>query len=134
MNQYTSAALATLVMTLAPGAVLAGSISSSARVVAYSDETGALTVSSGTQTREQLQILAGTSYPWIDCPDLFQLGSACGSDANQWNLGRFKNESPEYFRRLLGELAAHGCNIEYVRSDTPDKSGAYGIVSLRPAP
>lgn len=128
------AALAALAMILAPGAVLAGSISASARVVDYNSGTNTVTVSSTTLAEEKLQILAGTTYRFIDCPDLFPAGSSCSYDASKWNLGRFRNESPEYFRKLLGDLAAHGCNIEYERTDSADTSGAYGAVSVRPAP
>lgn len=134
MKQHTWAALVAVVTTLVPGAVLAGSSPRTARVLDYTSATAALTVSSAAQTGEKLQILAGTSYTMIDCPDLFPSGSACGYDAHRWNLGRFKNESPEYFQKLLGDLAAHGCNVEYVRTDATDTSGAYGVVSVRPAP
>jgi hypothetical protein len=134
LKQHALAALATLVMTLGSGAVLAGSMTDTGRVLAYNDTTGTLSVASNALTAETLQILAGTSYRFIDCPDLFPEGSECHYDATQWNLGRFRNEPPEYFRKLLIALAAHGCNAEYARTDVPDTSGTYGVVSVRPAP
>jgi hypothetical protein len=134
LKQHAWAAVATLVMTLAPGAVLAGSAFGSGSIVAYNEGSATLSVSSSALAVEKLQILAGTSYRFIGCPDLYPAGSACRTVAQKWDLGLFQNQPPEYFRKLLVDLSENSCRVEYERSDVADTSGAYGAISLRPIP
>ena len=133
MKQNAWAALIAVTFTLAPGAVLAGSVALTARLTKVDTQERTIEGMTASKAVEKLQIVPSTIYRGVDCPDLI-INSTCRNIANRWNLAIVSGQSSGYFESLLDEMACQGCNAEYVRADTRDQSGAFGLVSVRPAP
>ncbi|AKT43396.1 hypothetical protein [Chondromyces crocatus] len=132
MKQSAMAALVTVALTLSSSAVLAGAISATGQVVNYTKGSSVITVVAADKSAEQLQILAGTAFRLVDCPDLIP-DSTCKNIAIRWNLGRLQNQGVPFFQGLITEMGTSGCGIEYVRVDTQARDGAFGLASVRPA-
>lgn len=133
MKKNAWAALVAVTLSLAPGAVLAWSAAVSATVTRFDGAARTIVGMTASRTVEKLQILPGTVYRGVDCPDLI-VSTTCRNIANRWNLALVSGQSSAYFEGLLGEMACQSCGAEYVRGDARDQAGAYGLVSVRPAP
>jgi len=121
------------VLTLASGAVFAEAVAFRVSILDYRGTDGVLTGLTLDKRIETVRVLPATDYVLVDNPDLI-VDPTCRNLANTWNMGRFQTQDGAYFQKLLGQASDCGCNVAYVRTDTVDTSGAYGLVSVRLSP
>ncbi len=121
------------VITLASGAVFAGSVVSRVSVLDYKSTEGLLTGLTYDKKIEVLRTQVTTEYISVDNPDLI-VDPTCRNLASSWNVGRLQSQDGLYFQKLLAQASDCGCNVAYVRAETADTTGAYGLVSVRLSP